>query len=600
MMTRTASPGAARALLAAAGLPARWAGANAFAVLELDLGDGAVLVEALLAWRTDPARCARLHWAALSPQPPSRDALAAVLARRELPAATAAELLARWPPPTPGVHRIELDGGRVRIGLAIGEPRTMLPGWVPRANALLVPVSAEGPPDAAVLRAAAACLVADGVAGIAVADPRVGPQAEATLRALSAAGLRCEAIGAATGAAGATGKARAWRATRVRGRAAAEPAAPARDALVVGGGLAGAATTAALARRGWRVVRIDAGRDGIEAGSLQPVLAQHPSVSPDDAPLSRLTRAATLLARQVAGSDALRRIGRVQCEDDAVAARAAGSLHADWVRAVDATEASALAGVRLRRGGLWLPLACSADPRELLDAWTPECVRTIEARRVACVERHEGGWRALDPDGATLAESPAAVLACGAGEAAVRAAPGAAPRVLDALLGPAGLRRRAGTTTVARAGPSARPRCIVGGDGHAVPLDADRVLLGPAGSPLDADDAPARAWARWAAQLAVPADVPPLAPGRTGSRLSTRDHLPLAGNLVDPDTLEPLPGLLVHAALGGRGLLWATLCAELIAATLEHEPLPVERALARRLAPERFAARALRRPDTSG
>jgi tRNA 5-methylaminomethyl-2-thiouridine biosynthesis bifunctional protein len=98
----------------------------------------------------------------------------------------------------------------------------------------------------------------------------------------------------------------------------------------------------------------------------------------------------------------------------------------------------------------------------------------------------------------------------------------------------------------------------------------------------------------------VPVDLPPLAPGRTGSRLSTRDHLPLAGGLVDPDTLEPLAGLLVHAALGGRGLLWATLCAELVAATLEHEPLPVEHALARRLAPGRFTVRALRRPDTAG
>ncbi|MFN9775801.1 MAG: hypothetical protein ACK54X_24685, partial [Burkholderiales bacterium] len=219
MMTRTASPGAARALLAAAGLPTRWAGADAFAVLELELGDGAVLLEALLAWHADPARCTRLHWATLSQRPPSHDALAAVLAHRELPAATAAELLARWPPPTPGVHRSELDGGRVRIALAGGAPRARLPGGGPRADALLVPVPADAPPDAAVLRAAAACLVADGVAGIAVADPRAGSQAEATLRALSAAGLRCEAIGAAAGAAGQAGEARAWCATRVRGRA---------------------------------------------------------------------------------------------------------------------------------------------------------------------------------------------------------------------------------------------------------------------------------------------------------------------------------------------------------------------------------------------
>ncbi|MFO0457675.1 MAG: FAD-dependent oxidoreductase, partial [Burkholderiales bacterium] len=149
-------------------------------------------------------------------------------------------------------------------------------------------------------------------------------------------------------------------------------------------------------------------------------------------------------------------------------------------------------------------------------------------------------------------------------------------------------------------GASARPRCIGGGDGHAVPLGDGRLLLGPAGTQDGADDAPARAWRRWTGQLAGPVEAPPLVPGRTGVRVSTRDHLPIAGPLVEPGTLAPLDGLLVHAALGGRGLLWATLCAELLAATLEHEPLPVERALARALAPERFLVRALRRPDTVG
>ncbi|MCZ8106834.1 MAG: hypothetical protein O9972_54295, partial [Burkholderiales bacterium] len=65
MMTRSAPPGAARALLAAAGLPARWAGADAFTVLELVLGDGGAFVDALLAWRSGPARGARLHGAAV-------------------------------------------------------------------------------------------------------------------------------------------------------------------------------------------------------------------------------------------------------------------------------------------------------------------------------------------------------------------------------------------------------------------------------------------------------------------------------------------------------------------------------------------------------
>ncbi|MCZ8100478.1 MAG: FAD-dependent oxidoreductase, partial [Burkholderiales bacterium] len=550
----------------------------------------------LRAWRSDPARCARLHWAALSPEPPSRDALAAALACRDVPAETSARLLRSWPPAVPGVHRIELDGGRVRIGIAIGPPRRMLPGWAPCADALLVAVQ-DDRPDPPVLRAAAAALAADGVAGIALADLALRDAACATLGALSAAGLRCEAQPAPSGSADGPS---AWRAVRARGRAAPRRPASARDALVVGGGLAGGATAAALARRGWSVVRVDAGLQHAQAGTLQPVLAQHPSVSPDDAPLSRLTRAATLLAPQVAGADALRPIGRVQCAEEADAEGAARGLHADWVRAVDAVDASSLAGVRLRRGGLWLPRACSADPLELLEAWTLSGVRPLEGRRVVRVERLGDAWRALDDAGATIAEAPVAVLAFGAGEVAVRTRPDVPPVSIAALLGPAGLQRRPGTTTVATPGASARPRCIVGGDGHAVPLGDGRLLLGPAGTQDGADDAPARAWRRWTGQLAGPVEAPPLVPGRTGVRVSTRDHLPIAGPLVEPGTLAPLDGLLVHAALGGRGLLWATLCAELLAATLEHEPLPVERALARALAPERFLVRALRRPDTVG
>jgi tRNA 5-methylaminomethyl-2-thiouridine biosynthesis bifunctional protein len=342
------------------------------------------------------------------------------------------------------------------------------------------------------------------------------------------------------------------------------------------------------------------------------VLAQHPSVSPDDAPLSRLTRAATLLAAGVPGAEALRPLGRIQCVDEAFAARAVRGLPPEWVRAVDAAEASALAGVRLRSGGLWLPRACSADPRALRAAWTPRGLRAIEGRRVARLVPTAAGWRALDAHGVAIAEAAVAVLACGAGDVAVACDPGEVARPLATLLGPAGLRTRTGATTVAHAGHGQRPACIVGGDGHAVPIDADTLLLGPAppSQASDADDA-SRAWRRWAAQLAAPGATPALHAGPAGPRVSSRDHLPLAGPVPDPrhtravragrgDATGALAGLWVLTALGGRGLLWSVLCAELIAASLEREPAPLERALARHLAPERFVLRALRRPDTAG
>jgi tRNA 5-methylaminomethyl-2-thiouridine biosynthesis bifunctional protein len=47
----------------------------------------------------------------------------------------------------------------------------------------------------------------------------------------------------------------------------------------------------------------------------------------------------------------------------------------------------------------------------------------------------------------------------------------------------------------------------------------------------------------------------------------------------------------VYAALGlgANGLLWAPLCAELLASHMEGEPLPLERDLAEAIGPGRFA-----------
>jgi glycine/D-amino acid oxidase-like deaminating enzyme len=62
----------------------------------------------------------------------------------------------------------------------------------------------------------------------------------------------------------------------------------ARSALVIGAGLAGHAMAYALAKRQWSVQLLDGDHPDSSGGSWQPVIAQHPSVTPDDAPMSRL------------------------------------------------------------------------------------------------------------------------------------------------------------------------------------------------------------------------------------------------------------------------------------------------------------------------
>src|SRR5262249_30258588 len=61
--------------------------------------------------------------------------------------------------------------------------------------------------------------------------------------------------------------------------------------------------------------------------------------------------------------------------------------------------------------------------------------------------------------------------------------------------------------------------------------------------------------------------------GHAALRAATPDRLPLVGALPGTEGLHALLGL------GTRGLVWAPLCAELLASQLEDEPLPLERDL---------------------
>ncbi len=97
--------------------------------------------------------------------------------------------------------------------------------------------------------------------------------------------------------------------------------------------------------------------------------------------------------------------------------------------------------------------------------------------------------------------------------------------------------------------------------------------------------------------------------GRVGFRSVAPDRLPLVGALPEPDAaerierlrdvprLDGLYGLLGYAS---RGLIWAPLAAELLAAQLDGEPLPLETALVEALDPARFVLRAQRSKDVAG
>src|SRR3954454_11625519 len=92
-------------------LPTRWQGRERFVILETGFGLGLNFLATWQAWREDPRRCARLHFVSVERAPFDRESLGAALARFEELALPAKELLALWPPPVAGVHRLEFDNG---------------------------------------------------------------------------------------------------------------------------------------------------------------------------------------------------------------------------------------------------------------------------------------------------------------------------------------------------------------------------------------------------------------------------------------------------------------------------------------------------------
>lgn len=93
--------------------------------------------------------------------------------------------------------------------------------------------------------------------------------------------------------------------------------------------------------------------------------------------------------------------------------------------------------------------------------------------------------------------------------------------------------------------------------------------------------------------------------GRVGFRCTTYDYLPLLGQLLDSEALQHqpprpsakpgrlpwLPGLYINAAHGSKGFTSAPLCAELLAALICHESLPISESLTGLLNPNRFILR---------
>jgi tRNA 5-methylaminomethyl-2-thiouridine biosynthesis bifunctional protein len=594
----SADGGAAQAhhvFLGGNGLPERWRGARRFTILETGFGFGLSFLATWDAWREDPARSARLHYVAVEKHPFTAQDLAVLHAPHAEFAALSEELRSAWPLLVPGLHRLEFENGRVVLTLAFGDAAELVPQLRVAADAVFLDGFAPAKnPDmwSPHLLKSVARLAAPGATA---ATWSVATDVRAGLRA---AGFSAEKRR------GFARKSEMLVARFVPLRTLRPAAAlpEERSAVVVGAGIAGAAACERLTARGWEVTLVERHLEPALEASGNHAGAFHPVVSPDDSHMARLTRAAfTFLLEHWRQFDAIgaapewRRCGVLQLARDARedaaqrAALAALGLPLGFAQRLDAAQASACAGVRLAAGGLWFPEGGWIRPRSLARALIARSrARTLYGREAAVLERAGARWIVRDREGEALAEAGAVVLANAAD--ALRLAP--APHIA--------LRRVRGQLTYLP--PIAGLRAVLLRGGMVLP-PIDGISVTGASFDLEDGDASVRAASHEGTLERLEGIIPGAAAGldpaalqgRTAFRTVTRDRLPVIGPLEGAD------GIYGAFAYGSRGLLWAGLGAELLASTMEGEPLPLEGALAAALAPARFARRARRRagsPDS--
>lgn len=598
------------------GLPERWRGRHGFTVCETGFGLGLNFLALWQAWRQDPVRCARLHMLSIEAYPFSRDTLAQIL-RRLAPEALrplAEQLVAQWPVCLPGLHRLEFEAGAVTLTVAFGRAETVAPllrarvdayfldGFAPRCNpdlwqpTLMHDLARLAAPDATLATWASAGVVRQaltdagfevrkqpGYAGkwhmtVGVRTPPAGRPASA--RRLTSLGKRIRAL------------------DKIWSQACAADSAGTGEVVVIGAGLAGAGIAQALALRGRSVVVIDPAKsagDMAHAGHIAAAL--NPVIARDDNPRARLSRAGSFRAQArwagLAGGAAPQRCGTVQLErDEGRIASLAGTLRAlqfpaDWVRAIDRDEASALAGMPVARGGVFLAEGLLVRPAALI----PALLHTPGVRHVAGVasdlQRTASGWQVRGADGHVLAEAATVVLANAFGAQALLRASG----LLEPLPRVAQMYRMAGQICMLPAqAAGGGPRCIVGGEGYLLPaIDGQCVI----GSTYDYDAVSSGIDAagqqtnldKVAGLLGdLPAGWASLTPGELPGWAGWRAVLP-GGHMPAIGPLPHAAGLWIAAGYASRGLSWSALSGDVIASALCGEPLPLEMDLLTTIAP---------------
>ena len=400
-----------------------------------------------------------------------------------------------------------------------------------------------------------------------------------------------------------------------------QPLTGERRALVIGAGLAGCASAASLAARGWQVSLLD----------RHAALAQEASGNPQGVLYLKLSAHGTALSQLiVSGFGYTRRLleqlqrgvdwddcGVLQLAFNAKEAERQAQLAAAFspslVHLLDQPQAQARAGIELEHGGLFYPEGGWVHPPALCQ-WQASStnIQWLPHREVLELRKVDDQWQAWDGN-ALLASAPVVILA---GAAEIKRFPHSADLPLKRIRGQ--------ITRLAQTSESQSLATVVCAEGYVAPARLGEHTLGASFDFKSDELTPTVAEhlgnlalleeisTDLVARLHVPDLDPQQLEGRAAFRCTSPDYLPIVGPLAEPIAFAeayaalskdarqvpdiPCPwleGVYVNSGHGSRGLITAPLAGELLAAWLENEPLPLPKTVAEACHPNRFALRQL-------
>jgi tRNA 5-methylaminomethyl-2-thiouridine biosynthesis bifunctional protein len=608
-------------------LVARWRQAGQFIIGETGFGTGLNFIVTRRHWLATAPDSARLHYFSVEKHPLSPSDLQRVSAMQPGLRTCYDELIACYPLAMPGLHVLDFDGGRVRLYLYFGDIVRMLEQMSCKVDAWYLDGFAPAKNPA---------MWSDEVFTLLGRRSRAG----ATFSTYTVSGVVRRGL---ANAGFTVGKSPGFGSKRdmLKGGIfeqrcftvdqpwfsppAMEPddrpenRVDSRTVLIIGAGLAGLSTAWRLVRRGVRVrlldrhARVAAGASGNPAGLVLPRLSRQSNAEARFYQTALLQAARTLDELQRGDSRRFWFDSGNLLFGDAGHFQAMCDLHqypSDYAEVLPAMDANAAAGLAIDRPALYLKPGGWLLPEVLCEVLVAACGERLDLQQadVRDIRYEQRQWRLLDADGNEIASAENLVLANGADCAdfsPVSWLPLASTR---------------GQLTVLPASETSRLlKCGISFEHYVTPALDGRHVTGASYEPDSTEtelDAAAQAGniAKLDAFLPGIFDAPEGLCGRTAFRAVSQDRAPLAGAVPDVDAfsrdyadlhhgrqrkLYPpathLPGLYISSGHGSRGLVSCFVCADVVAAMITAEPLPLEKDLLDYLNPARFPVRWLKR-----